>query len=101
MINTSNLHSEAVSIEHRLWNVFSCQRYGFGELVDADNISSNPYLCMVTGLAYNHKNSDNKEEIENFVKKYADYSKMSMREILEENQQDLENMINEFKELVG
>ena len=56
---------------------------------------------MVTGLAYNHKNSDNKEEIENFVKKYADYSKMSMREILEENQQDLENMINEFKELVG
>lgn len=74
----------AVSIEHILCNVFDCERFGFGGIVNSDYIRKHPYSAMTCGLAclYATANSTRRAEITKFVENFYFFSDMSLDELL-------------------
>lgn len=79
-----NGQSYAINIEHILCNVFECERFGFGGVVNSDFIRRQPFAAMLSGLGYLYANSDSEKKklIENFIEKNSFYSKMSVDELL-------------------
>lgn len=79
-----NGQSYAISIEHILCTVFTCERFGFGGVVNSDFIRRQPFAAMLSGLGYLYANSDSvkKKLIENFIEKNSFYSNMSIDDLL-------------------
>lgn len=104
----ANSKDYSVSVELVLRKVFSCERFGFGGIVDADFIQCHPYMMMVCGLAYLAPNSSPEKItiIEKFIDDFSSYSDKDMDSFLssdpnEENGEIvLQKMIQAFKETV-
>lgn len=92
-------HSYAVKIEHILWKVFNCNRGGFGGIVNADYIDRNPYSAIACALAiyYLNNTDENKKLIDKFLGDYYFYSDKSIVEI---GENDINKIIEEFKNLL-
>lgn len=92
----------AVSIEHKLCNIFGCERFGFGGIANSDEIRSNPYLCMVVGLMYNYKDKSKskQDDIQKFFENYSYYSKKTIDELYVENKEDWDKMNEDFSKLI-
>jgi len=115
-----NGQTYAIEIEHILCRIFSCERFGFGGIVNSDFIRQHPYTAMVCGLAYIAATADNarRNEIETFISNFSFYSDMSIDTLLsfetsekvidgitiqleEDNgQQTVEKIIVEFRKVV-
>ena len=80
----ASAQSYAVSVEHILCNVFNCERFGFGGIVNSDYIRKHPYAAMTSGLAYIYAtaNSAKKSEITKFAEDFNFFSDMSFDELL-------------------
>jgi hypothetical protein len=70
----------ATSIEHILCNVYQCERFGFGGIVNSDFIRKQPFTAMVCGLSFVYSNATNNKqiEIEKFITEYSFFSEMSL-----------------------
>lgn len=103
MSNSSNYQNTAVDIEEKLCDVFSCERYGFGGIVNSDQIRRSPYLCMVVGLMYNYKSRDEhtQKNIQKFIENYKFYCNMGIDGIYEKDKEYLKNMVGFFYDLIG
>lgn len=73
----------AVEIEMILFNIFKCDRFGFGGQVNSDIIRKHPYLSMTQGLAFPYAIEENKrKQIDKFVDEFSFYSNVSLDELL-------------------
>lgn len=72
--------SYAVAIEHILGNIFGCERFGFGGVVNSDYIRKQPFAALFCGLACLYPNSDSekKNRIEKFIEDHMFYVDMSI-----------------------
>ena len=103
-----NSKNYGLSVESTLRKVFSCERFGFGGIVDADFIQCHPYMMMVCGLAYLAPNSSPEKitKIEKFIEDFSDYADKDMDSFLspdpdnENGEIVLEKMIQAFRETV-
>ncbi len=79
-----NGQSYAVEIEHILWKVFNCERFGFGGMVDADYIRKYPFHTMMCGLSFLYAKADavKQKAIEKFFEDYSFYADMSIDDLL-------------------
>lgn len=82
MLNPIGAHAQgyAVSIEHILWDVFECERFGFGGIVNSDFIRKQPFTAMACGLSLVYANAANNKRItiEKFIEEYSFFSEMSL-----------------------
>ena len=76
--------SYAVSIEHILCNIFSCERYGFGGVVNSDYIRKQPFAALFCGLAclYPRSTPEKKARIEKYIENHMFYANMSIDYLL-------------------
>ena len=76
--------SYAVEIEHILWNIFGCERFGFGGVVNSDYIRKHPFSALFCGLAYLYSTStlEKKRLIEEFISDHMFYADMSIDYLL-------------------
>ena len=76
--------SYAIDIEHILWGVFNCERFGFGGVVNSDYIKKQPFSALFCGLAYLYSSStpEKKARIENFIEDHMSYANMSIDYLL-------------------
>lgn len=75
--------SWAVSIEHVLSNIFKCDRFGFGGIVNSDYIRKHPMQSMYIGLAYIYALDSNKRAvIERFIAENGYFDDWSIDTIL-------------------
>ncbi len=103
-----NSKNYGLNVEHTLRKVFSCERFGFGGIVDADFIQQHPYMMMVCGLTYLAPNSssEKRDKIEKFINDFSSYSDISMDNFLssdineESGEIVLQEMIQAFREVV-
>ncbi|MBC2726107.1 hypothetical protein [Desulfosporosinus sp.] len=74
----------AVSIEHILCNVFNCERFGYGGIVNSDFIRKQPFTVMACGFSFIYANakSDKQKEIIEFINNYSFFSEMSIDTLL-------------------
>lgn len=73
----------AVEIEHILWEIFNCERYGFGGQVNSDRIRRHPFLSITQGLAYLYAlHPDKRQKIDNYIENFSFYSDLSLDELL-------------------
>lgn len=80
----AHAQSYAVSVEHILCNVFGCERFGFGGIVNSDYIRKHPYAAMTCGLAcvYASDNAVKKVEATKFAEDFYFFSDMSFDDLL-------------------
>lgn len=102
MSNTNNFishQSYAVAIEHILWKVFNCERFGLGGIVNSDYIDGNPYSAIACALAvyYPNNTDDNKKLIDKFLGDYCFYNNKSISEI---GEKDIDKMIEKFRNIL-
>ncbi len=93
----------AIDIEHKLCNIFNCDRGGIGGMVNSDFIRPMPYGTMVSTLMFLYKEKDSvaQSKIENFINDYQFYSNKRIDEIIEEQgEKEFKEMMNKFKELI-
>lgn len=85
-INLQGAHAQgyAISIEHILCDVFDCERFGFGGIVNSDFIRKQPFTAMLSGLSFIYATAKDykQEEIINFIEEYSFYSEMSLDMLL-------------------
>lgn len=76
--------SYAVDIEHILWGVFNCERFGFGGIVNSDFIRRQPFTAFFCGLAYLYPNSspEKQQMFLEFIQSHTFYSEMSIDYLL-------------------
>ena len=76
--------SYAVEIEHILGNIFNCERFGFGGVVNSDYIRRQPFAALFCGLACLYPNStpEKRECIEEFINNHMFYSDMTIDYLL-------------------
>lgn len=76
--------SYATEIEHILWNIFDCERFGFGGVVNSDYIRKQPFAALFCGLAclYPQSTPDKKARIEKFIADHMFYADMSIDYLL-------------------
>ncbi|MGE4282842.1 MAG: hypothetical protein AB7G87_03900 [Clostridia bacterium] len=109
----------AVSIEHILCDVFGCQRFGFGGIVNSDFIRKQPFPAMLCGLSFIYATAgkDKQTEIIKFIEEYSFFSEMSLDLLLsfdtstknidgitielsfENGENAVENMIEDFRKV--
>ncbi len=106
----------AIEIEHIIRNVFSCERFGFGGVVDSDFIRTQPFIAIIAALAYRYATADKKlrGEIERFIEKNFSYLDSSIDEFFSSERPEkitdgirfpngeeaLEKIIKDFSNLV-
>lgn len=110
----------AVSLEHTLWGVFSCERFGVGGIVNSDYIRKYPIASMIHAATYVYANANLKqrETIENFIENVTWYSRWSIDDLLsfgskenvingttytlefDDGKQQLEHIIKEFENVI-
>lgn len=110
----------AVNIEHILWAVFSCERYGIGGIVNADYIRKYPIASMIHAVTYLYASagSNKKGVIEEFIENIRWYSRFSIDDLLsfeakervidgthyvidcKNGKEQLDNIIKEFKKII-
>ena len=80
----SHAQSYAVSIEHILCNIYKCERYGFGGIVNSDFIRKQPFPAMLCGLSFIYSNATNNKhiEIDKFINEYYFFREMSLDVLL-------------------
>jgi hypothetical protein len=80
----ANGQSYAVSIEHILCNVFGCERFGFGGVVNSDFIRKQPFTAILSGLSFIYATAGREKqlEIEAFIEEFSFYSEMSIDGLL-------------------
>lgn len=76
----SRAQGYAVSIEHILCNVFGCDRFGFGGIVNSDFIRKQPFPAMACGASFIYATAANakQEEIIHFINEYYFHNEMSL-----------------------
>lgn len=75
----SSAKQYATEIEHILCNVFDCNRYGFGGIVDSDVIKTNPYVAIASGLAFKYAEDLSKADmINSYIGEYGFYLKFDL-----------------------
>ena len=81
MINPQNY---AVQIEHILCDIFECERFGFGGIVNSDYIRRQPFSAIACGLSFVYATADlvKRRIIEKYIEEYSYYSKMSIDVLL-------------------
>ncbi len=73
----------ATEIEHILWDIFNCERYGFGGQVNSDKIRRHPFLSITQGLAYLYAlHPEKQSQIEEYIEAYSFYSRFSLDDLL-------------------
>lgn len=74
----------AIEIEHIITDVFSCERFGFGGVVNSDFIRSQPFTAIIAALAYKFATADknSRDKIEKFIEDNTFYFKFSIDELL-------------------
>ena len=74
----------AINIEHILCNVFECERFGFGGIVNSDFIRKQPFTAMACGLAFIYATcgSLQREEILAFIGEYEFFKEMALDTLL-------------------
>ena len=74
----------AITIEHILCDIFECERFGFGGIVNSDHIRKYPYHAMTNGLAYIYfsANEGQRKKIDNFIDTNYFYANMSIDTLL-------------------
>ena len=84
MINGAHAQMFAVNIEHILCDVFECERFGFGGIVNSDFIRRQPFTAMACGLSFIYANAETKKQAEilKFIEDYSFYSTMSIDDLL-------------------
>jgi hypothetical protein len=90
-------HGYAVSIEHKLRNIFKCERGGLGGIIDADYIDSNPFSAMGCAIAVFYNTNENKIMIDNFLNQFYFYNDKSIIEI---GKKEFDNMNDGFDDLL-
>ena len=113
----NNPQSYAIEIEHQMWKIFNCERFGVGGLVNSDYIRKYPFHSMVCALMHLYSTS-NKKAIESFFENYSFYADWSIDTILsfenqekvidgityqldaENGQKVLEKMLDKFIEII-
>lgn len=80
----SRAQSYAVSIEHILRDIFGCERFGFGGIVNSDFIRRQPFTGITCGLSYLYAiaKSNEQNEIIKYIDDYYFYSDMSIDTML-------------------
>lgn len=80
----ANGQSYAISIEHILCNVFRCERFGFGGVVNSDFIRRQPFAAILSGLSFIYATAGREKqlEMEEFIKEFSFYSEMSIDDLL-------------------
>ncbi|MGU9539336.1 hypothetical protein ACQX0N_10195 [Clostridium tepidum] len=102
MVNQNNFirhHSYAVEIEHILCNIFNCERFGFGGIVNADYIDRNPYSAIACGLSvyYLNVSQEQQKDIDKLLNEYCFYNNKSITEIGED---EIKKIISDFRKLL-
>ena len=115
----ANGQSYAINIEHILSNVFRCERFGFGGVVNSDFIRRQPFTAVLSGIAFIYATAGEEKqlEIEKFIEEFSFYSKMSIDDLLsfdtsekvlngitidinyENGEKAIEDMIGKFRNL--
>lgn len=74
----------AVSIEHILCDVFNCERFGYGGIVNSDFIRKQPFTAMGCGFSFIYAlaKNDKQKEIIAFIDDYSFFSEMSLDTLL-------------------
>ncbi len=82
MVNPQNL---AIRIEKIMRNVFECDRFGMGGLVESDYIRKNPFTAMMSTIMYlcERNNSNSVNIASDFFEKYSYYGQWSIDQLLE------------------
>lgn len=113
--------SYAVLIEYILRDVFNCERFGVGGIVNSDYIRKHPIASIIHAATYLYAkaSSEQKEIIEKFIQDIIYYSEWSIDMLLsfdsrtkeidgityglefENGRQQLEHIIEEFKKIVN
>jgi len=102
-IMTIKSHNYAIEIEHILCEIFECDRFGFGGIVDADFIESGMIVGIASALATFYKNVDSskKRAIDEYLNKYNFYRDKRIDAIIEEyGEVEMEAIINDFEKLL-
>jgi hypothetical protein len=70
----------AVTIEHILCDIYDCERYGFGGVVNSDFIREQPFSAITCALSFVYSNADDikRVEIDKFIENYYFFRKMSL-----------------------
>lgn len=76
--------SYAVNIEHILCEIFSCERFGFGGLVNSDYVRKQPLPALFIGLAYLYPNAspNKRKQIDSFIGNHRFFEEMSIDYLL-------------------
>lgn len=99
----SKSQNYAISIEHKLSNIFNCDRGGIGGMVNSDFIRPMPYGVMVATLMFLYKEKDivSQKNIEKFINDYQFYSNKRIDEIIEDQgEKEFKEMMTAFSELI-
>lgn len=105
-INPIQLRGEATLLETRIRSVLDIHRediestYIYGGCLTADTIFDLPYLTMSICLVKIYNENKNSDKINSFLSKYWVFKNLSMQELNNNNEVDLKEMINEFKNLI-
>ena len=76
--------NHAVNIEFILRDVFNCERYGLGGIVNSDFIRKQPFTAIACGLSFLYATAEFESQLEiiNFIEEYSFFSEMSIDFIL-------------------
>lgn len=76
--------SYADRLEHIMCDVFNCERFGIGGLVNSDYIRRHPFTAMVSTLTFlsGSRNADNIEGVSKFFEDFSYYSGWSIDDFL-------------------
>ncbi len=116
----SRAQGYAINIEHILCNVFDCERFGFGGIVNSDFIRKQPFTAMACGLSFVYSTASDIKGImiKKFIEDYSFFSEMSLDLLLsfetstkdidgisyeinfENGKTALEKMIEDFRQAV-
>ncbi len=100
----SKSQNYAINIEHKLSNIFNCDRGGIGGMVNSDFIRPMPYGSMIATLMFLYKDKDIiiQKKIEKFINDYQFYSNKRIDEIIEEQgENEFKEMMNTFIDLIN
>lgn len=79
----TNSQSSAIRIEHIMSNVFECERFGVGGLVNSDYIRRHPFMAMMSTLTFLCGSSRNDTTVAaKFFESYHYYGEWSIDELL-------------------
>ncbi|WP_252247110.1 hypothetical protein [Clostridium sp. ZBS4] len=99
----SKSQNYAINIEHKLCNIFNCDRLGIGGMANSDFIRPMPYGTMVATLMFLYKEKDivSQKKIEKFINDYQFYSDQRIDEIIEkQGEKEFKEMMTEFLNLI-